>query len=236
MESQENKQVNQVDDDNLEVKENKSDSVPNSKNEIRKDNIQKMVLLFKAIHTMNIMKTDNKPVKILDKLYIGSVGAANNKDELKNIGITHIVTAASTLKCLYPEDFTYLKLDVLDSPEVKIKDYFHKTGEFINEAIEKYGGVFVHCHAGISRSSTIIMAYMISHKGYSFSDALKHCKSQREKINPNEGFRKQLEEHERKIRDRENEDKSIKNIKQHEDNLDNLKEFIIRQELDKNDK
>lgn len=230
MESQDNTEVNQIKDRIDETNDSKSDFVGKDKNQIKKDNIQKMVLLFKAIHTMNIMKSDNKPVKILDKLYIGSVGAANNKDELKSLGITHIVTAASTLKCLYPEDFTYLKLDVLDSPEVKIKDHFHKTNEFINEAIEKYGGAFVHCHAGISRSSTIIMAYMISYKGYTFSDALKHCKSQREKINPNEGFRKQLEEHEREIKERQNEDKNINQIN-HE-----FKELLKKEELVKNDK
>lgn len=164
--------------------------------------IQKFVLLFKAISTLNIVKTDYLPVEILDnKVYIGSIGAANNKEELKKAGITHIVNAACTVKCNFPEDFEYLKLDdLLDSPDANIKQHFEKSNGFIHSALNSNGRVFVHCHAGISRSSTLIIAYMIKHLNYSFDKALEHCKSRRSKVNPNEGFKKQLREYEQEIK------------------------------------
>lgn len=40
-------------------------------------------------------------------LFLGSVGAANNKDDLKRLNVTHILTVANTLKPAYPDDFVY---------------------------------------------------------------------------------------------------------------------------------
>lgn len=166
-------------------------------------NLQKMVMLFKALHTMNIIKNDNKPIKIIDKLFIGSVGVANSKDNIIAEGITHIVNATSSLKNVFEDTFKYLKLDdLLDSPENDIKKYFPITGKFIKNAIDGNGAVLVHCHAGVSRSSTIIIAYLIEYEKMSFEKALEHCKLQREKINPNPGFQKQLKEYEEEIRNK----------------------------------
>jgi protein-tyrosine phosphatase len=53
--------------------------------------------------------------------------------------------------------------------------------------------------AGISRSSTIIISYMIKKHKFTFEKALERCKSKREKINPNAGFRSQLKKFEETI-------------------------------------
>ena len=54
------------------------------------------------------------------------------------------------------------------------------------------GRVFVHCFAGVSRSATIVIAYLMKEHGLSFSAAFKFVKNKRCFINPNEGFRRQL--------------------------------------------
>lgn len=54
--------------------------------------------------------------------------------------------------------------------------------------------VLVHCNAGVSRSSTVVIAWLIVLEGMSFEDALAHCKGRRTQVKPNEGFTEQLKE------------------------------------------
>ena len=88
----------------------------------------------------------------------------------------------------------------MDSETQDIKQYFDQSGKFIDDAIKNGGRVMVHCHAGISRSSSIILAYLIKYKNMSFDEALATAQKKREKINPNPGFVKQLKEYEAIVR------------------------------------
>jgi protein-tyrosine phosphatase len=58
--------------------------------------------------------------------------------------------------------------------------------------MNKGGKVLVHCFAGVSRSATIVIAYMMQEHGMNYHSAFKFVKSKRPFINPNEGFRTQL--------------------------------------------
>jgi hypothetical protein len=73
-----------------------------------KSNIMKYISLIKIMSTMRIMKEDKEPVEIIPNVYIGSIGAASNKDSLKKNNITHIVCAASNIKIYFPEVFINL--------------------------------------------------------------------------------------------------------------------------------
>lgn len=53
----------------------------------------------------------NFHIVISQGLFLGSVGAANNKDALKALNITHILTAAKSLGPAYPNDFVYKVLN-----------------------------------------------------------------------------------------------------------------------------
>ena len=54
----------------------------------QKDKIMKLMTFIKFYSTMKILKEDNKPVELVDNLFIGSIGAAHNKKALKESGIT----------------------------------------------------------------------------------------------------------------------------------------------------
>ncbi|KAJ1489034.1 protein-tyrosine phosphatase-like protein, partial [Baffinella frigidus] len=62
------------------------------------------------------------------------------------------------------------------------------------------GGVLVHCYAGVSRSATAILAYMIDSFGLDVATALEHLRRSRPQANPNPGFRKQIREYEALVR------------------------------------
>lgn len=159
----------------------------------------KLLTMIKIYSTMKILKEDNKPVKIINGLYIGSIGAASNLEELNKENITHIVCAAVGIKHFYEDKFKYLQIDLLDSESQNIKQHFKESADFIHNAINSGGNVLVHCHAGISRSSTICISYLMQYLNMSYNAALGLMKSKREKINPNPGFERQLKEFEQQL-------------------------------------
>jgi hypothetical protein len=53
-------------------------------------------------------------------------------------------------------------------------------------------GTLVVCTAGMSRSATICIAYLIKHQALSFEEAFKTAKNARPYVNPNPGFLKYL--------------------------------------------
>ena len=52
----------------------------------------------------------------------------------------------------------------------------------------KSGSVLVHCAAGVSRSASIVIAYLMRIKGWTYAEAFSYVKSKRFVICPNSGF------------------------------------------------
>ena len=63
----------------------------------------------------------------------------------------------------------------------------------VAESVRLSGGkVLVHCQAGISRSATICLAYLMCHKGLNLEQAYDFLKARRSIIAPNLNFMRQL--------------------------------------------
>ncbi|KAK9060577.1 hypothetical protein SSX86_021283 [Deinandra increscens subsp. villosa] len=157
---------------------------------------ERAAALLRAVYATKYVKDDNVPSQIEEGLYLGSVGAANNKTLLKSLNITHILTVSGSIPPSYPNDFTYKVVAVHDKSDVNIAQFFDDCFDFINEA-KKTGGVLVHCLAGVSRSVTIVVAYLMKKHGMSSSEALKLAKSKRRVAAPNSGFMLQLKGYEK---------------------------------------
>jgi len=76
----------------------------------------------------------------------------------------------------------------MDVPWENLQQYFHSSIQFIKKAIEAGGSVFVHCYAGVSRSATIVIAYLMSEHNYEMYEAISFTKSKRTVVFPNPGF------------------------------------------------
>lgn len=135
--------------------------------------------------------------QILDdsNLWLGSLESACDREAMKARGITHVVSAVYDINPIFPDDpeLMYLKVPVIDKPTADIAKHFDRAIDFIDDALNKNGGVLVHCVFGISRSSTLICAYLIKKKGMTVSQAIEQVKTRRPKANPNTGFLTQLQ-------------------------------------------
>ena len=59
---------------------------------------EKLYMAIKALTAMKLTKEDSQPGEIMPNLFLGSIGAAYNKAALHELGITHVLTAASNIK------------------------------------------------------------------------------------------------------------------------------------------
>ena len=136
---------------------------------------------------------------IENKLYIGDFASACNKEYLKELGITHIVTCIVGVSPHFPDDFNYMILEIPDIIDINIIPLFVHSNKFIDDAINSGGKVFVHCMYGISRSATIVTAYLKWKYNVSVSKALEWIRTNRPIVNPNKGFIVQLKEYDTNI-------------------------------------
>ena len=127
---------------------------------------------------------------IKDKLYLGNYDFALNKELLKNKDISCIIVCGSELECKFPNEFQYLKINLNDYIEDSILPYIDQCMEFINDNNDKK--IFIHCNAGVSRSPSIVIAYLIKGLNYSFKEAYDLVKSKRKIIKPNDKFMDEL--------------------------------------------
>lgn len=67
------------------------------------------------------------------------------------------------------------------------------------EAHQSGRGVLVHCQAGVSRSATIVIAYLMKHTLMTMTDAYKYVRGRRPVVSPNLNFMGQLLEFERDL-------------------------------------
>lgn len=135
-------------------------------------------------------------------LWISNWRPAKDIDWLKQKGITHVlgVIPLSLHKPLFYETtgVKILYYNTEDNNGFRISIYFEESYLWIDEALSK-GNVLVHCGAGISRSATIIIAYLMKKNKWTMDHSLKLIQGARPNANPNLGFRKQLKEFEAKL-------------------------------------
>lgn len=132
-------------------------------------------------------------------LLIGSQDVALDETELEKYEITHILNLASLVENRFPEKYEYLHIEVRDLPDSNIIQYFPECISFINKAKNTDGRVLVHCNAGVSRASSVTIAYVMHFSKIGYNEAFKLVKTQRNCIQPNIGFVKQLHEYEKEI-------------------------------------
>lgn len=133
--------------------------------------------------------------KVLPDLYLGNFKDARDREQLARNNITHILSIHDTATPILQE-MTYLCIPAADSPTQNLTQHFKKSIIFMHESRLKGEGCLVHCLAGVSRSVTLVVAYIMTVTSLGWQEALAAVRVARPCASPNLGFQTQLHEFE----------------------------------------
>ena len=149
----------------------------------------------KEIHSLENLRTEKELGisynidKITDNIFLGGIKGLSDSEYFKTEKITAILSLVKeTPNYVEDENIKHKILPLEDLYSENITKYFKECIEFI----ENNGKVFVHCECGVSRSATIVLAYLMWKTHSTFNEAYSFVKKIRPEIDPNNGFRRQL--------------------------------------------
>lgn len=137
---------------------------------------------------------DNKPdlqvAQILPGLFLSSQDPVGNIEILLAHNIRSILSIGINAPIKF-DSITYYHCELLDLPESNLTFPIEKCIKIIDK--NRVENILVHCNAGVSRSPTIVISYLMASEKLSFDQAYQKVKEVRSCIKPNEGFVKQLQ-------------------------------------------
>jgi len=128
--------------------------------------------------------------KINDKIYLGGIDGAREIKYLKQEGITHILSLAGKIFSINYEKGTFITkiIEIMDFTNENIFKYFKECIQFIENSKK----IYIHCMAGVSRSASIVIAYLMYKEHKKYFQIYSEVKKKRNIIKPNFGFVFQL--------------------------------------------
>lgn len=150
----------------------------------------------------------NELSQITHHLFLSNWPSSENVQLLKNNQIKAILTAETRsrdkniLKLYENFGISYKHIYIQDSLGENISEFFDPTFDFIESHVSKGQNVLVNCHAGVSRSVTLVLNWIIRswyktcpenlNENEAVKEALEFIRERRPIVNPNSGFIKQL--------------------------------------------
>ncbi|PRP79364.1 dual specificity protein phosphatase 12-like [Planoprotostelium fungivorum] len=150
-------------------------------------------LLQKEVNYMG--NFDEITDQIVDGLWLGDCYSMECHKQMHIKGITHVISVANGLKPITNDNLTQHIYSLPDVPSSNLLEIFDETSNIIDSAREK-GAVLVHCMAGVSRSASVVVAYIMKTFRISRDEAIQLVRARRNQIYPNQGFMNQLKEYE----------------------------------------
>lgn len=123
---------------------------------------------------------------ILPNLYLGNQTDANTNSNKFN---TIISVVNYPFQLDHSEQYN-VRLDDVSGQSIVLEIY--KVADLIDRLLKQNKRVLVHCHAGVSRSASMVIGYLMIKHNMSYQNAYMHVKLKRNIICPNPGFKRQL--------------------------------------------
>uniref|UniRef100_A0A8D8LWI5 protein-tyrosine-phosphatase n=2 Tax=Cacopsylla melanoneura TaxID=428564 RepID=A0A8D8LWI5_9HEMI len=141
------------------------------------------------------------PVEILPNLYLGNASNSEDVEALTKHNIKYVLNVTADLPNVFEAtgSIKYMQIPIADHWSQNLATYFPQAIQFIEEARNQDTGVLVHCLAGVSRSVTITVAYLMSALRLSLNDAFTLVRARKSNIAPNFHFMEQLNSFEKEL-------------------------------------
>ncbi|VUZ52141.1 unnamed protein product [Hymenolepis diminuta] len=140
------------------------------------------------------------PTAVLPHLLIGCQADAMSAEVCSDFGVTHVINVSADGEMSpHVSPCRFLRIPIHDNGKADIVQYFDKAFAFLDSAKRSGGRVLIHCFAGISRSPTLAIAYLMHNQRITFDEAYNRVKSLRPKISPNFNFIGQLTDFEHRL-------------------------------------
>ncbi|OCU02160.1 dual specificity phosphatase 18 L homeolog isoform X1 [Xenopus laevis] len=130
--------------------------------------------------------------RISEGLYLASAKAASNRTLLATHRITCVINVSQEIAKNEAPELEYVNIPVSDTPDTCLLQYFEDIADKIHTVKAGGGNTLLHCVAGISRSPTLCLAFLMKYHGLSLQAAHDWVKTCRPIIRPNLGFWTQL--------------------------------------------
>ncbi|KAF8217167.1 protein-tyrosine phosphatase-like protein [Mycena galopus ATCC 62051] len=129
-------------------------------------------------------------------LYLGSMAAAHDMDLLRAHDIAHLV---QVLEVPWMPDsdrpgLSCHRVDLQDTVSASLLPHLEAACDYIRVSLSRRENVLVHCQQGVSRSASIVIAYLIRDRAMTYDAAFDLVRQRRQCIHPNSGFVKTLRE------------------------------------------
>lgn len=143
------------------------------------------ILAFNGKHNKN----EKNISLIFPGLYLGNYRGALDQEKLTSMGISCILNCGAAD---IVSKGNYMRFELEDSWEANLLKVLPSATQYIHSHLSIGDKVYVHCKGGFSRSPSVIIAYLMEYKNFTFDEALQFVKKRRPSIKPNEGFISQL--------------------------------------------
>jgi len=162
------------------------------KNRLAKERREKAGV-YSAVEEQNL----DLASEVYARIYIGKRENAESEEYLiDELGITHVLNAAMEIPIpdfYEPRGVQFCHLAMKDRVEFPIENFFEEGVEFIQACYEiPDSKIFVHCREGRSRSSSMVIAWLIKYRSMRMEAAMATIVARRHLIHPNSGFMEKL--------------------------------------------
>ncbi|CAL5977770.1 Dual_specificity phosphatase [Hexamita inflata] len=138
-------------------------------------------------------KTSREMSQVLDFLYLSGIEPATSIKMLQQNNIKFVLNlCGDILENGVDPSLQNLVFKVKDLPNENLSDIFYECFSFIERARKLKQNVLVHCHQGVSRSTAVVIGYLMCVNDLTFNEAFAHVRFKRNIVSPNAGFVFQL--------------------------------------------
>jgi Leucine-rich repeat (LRR) protein len=145
--------------------------------------------IYSKISNVKFIWNYKFPSKITDNLYLSGLSGVLCKNIYEQLDIKSVFTIGKKLNPIITNNM-YHNVSEIDDEITSILSL--DVIDIIHEQIQKGNKCIVHCQKGISRSASIVIAYMMKYNNMRLNDAYNFIKNKRDCIEPNYGFWEQL--------------------------------------------